>query len=75
MAKAGLIDEMMDDAVGSAVDGEDIEEEMEDQINQVLDEIAGDTLAALPQAKVRQEERRVKILLCLLLALLRLCRL
>eukprot|EP00983_Pelagomonas_calceolata_P122355 1160900-Pelagomonas_calceolata.AAC.2 len=51
MEKAGLIDEMVGDAIDGAVDGEDIEEEMDEQINQVLDEIAGDTLAALPNAR------------------------
>jgi charged multivesicular body protein 3 len=35
MMKAGLIDEMMNDSIDSALDTEDIEEETEDQINQV----------------------------------------
>jgi len=52
MEKAGLIDEMVGDAIDSTMDNEDMEEEMEEQINQVLDEIAGDTLASMPNARV-----------------------
>ena len=35
MMKAGLIDEMMNDTLDSALDGEDVEEETEEQISQV----------------------------------------
>lgn len=35
MANAGLIDEIMGDAIDSVMDGEDMEEEMDEQINQV----------------------------------------
>jgi charged multivesicular body protein 3 len=41
MMKAGLIDEMMNDAIDSALDGEDIEEETEEQLNQVTAQGAG----------------------------------
>lgn len=53
MAKAGLIEEMMNDALDSALDGENIEEETEEEIEKVLLEVAGETLAALPAAKAR----------------------
>lgn len=58
MMKAGLIDEMMNDALDSALDTEDMEEETEEQIEQVLAEIAGETAAALPNAKVRTHLQR-----------------
>lgn len=35
MMKAGLIDEMMNDALDSALDTDNMEEETEEQINQV----------------------------------------
>jgi hypothetical protein len=50
MMKAGLIDEMMNEAIDGALDTEDMEEETEEQIEQVLAEIAGDMMAALPSA-------------------------
>ena len=50
--KAGLIEEMMNDALDGALDTEDMEEESEAQVEQVLAELALDTRAALPQAKV-----------------------
>jgi hypothetical protein len=34
------------------MDEEDMEEEMDSQISQILDEVAGDALAALPQPQV-----------------------
>lgn len=53
MARAGLIEEMMNDALDSALDNEDIEEETEGEIEKVLLEVAGETLASLPAAKAR----------------------
>lgn len=53
MAKAGLIEEMMNDAIDSTLDNESIEEETEEEIEKVLLEVAGETLAALPAAKAR----------------------
>ena len=52
MMKAGLIEEMMNDALDGVLDTEDMEEESEAQVEQVLAELALDTRAALPQAKV-----------------------
>ncbi len=52
MMKAGLIEEMVGEALDSALDTEDQEEETEEQIDQILAEIAGETRAALPSAKV-----------------------
>ena len=54
MMKAGLIDEMVNDALDSALDTEDMEEETEQEIEKVLAELAVDTAAALPSAKVRR---------------------
>lgn len=53
MAKAGLIDEMMNDALDSALDNEDIEEETDAEVEKVLLEVAGETMAQLPAAKAR----------------------
>ena len=52
MMKAGLIEEMVSEAMDSAMDTEDMEEETDEQIDQVLAEIANETKAALPTAKV-----------------------
>jgi len=51
MMKAGLIDEMMGDAMDSTMDTEDMEEETDEEVNRVLAEIAGETLAKLPAAQ------------------------
>lgn len=53
MAKAGLIEEMMNDAIDSALGDEDIEEETDAEVEKVLQEVAGETLAALPAARAR----------------------
>jgi hypothetical protein len=53
MAKAGLIEEMMNDAIDSALGDEDIEEETDAEVEKVLLEVAGETLAALPAARAR----------------------
>ncbi len=53
MMKAGLIEEMMSDAIDSAIGGEDEEEETEEEVQKVLDEIALATASALPSAQVR----------------------
>ncbi|KAG6765186.1 hypothetical protein POTOM_029207 [Populus tomentosa] len=58
MTKAGVIEEMVTDAVDSALDSEDIEEEIEEEVDKVLTEIAGETAAQLPEA-VRKERVRV----------------
>jgi len=52
MTRAGLIEEMVNESLDSAMDAEDMEEETEEEINKVLAELANDTRAALPFAKV-----------------------
>ncbi|PKA48245.1 Vacuolar protein sorting-associated protein 24 like 1 [Apostasia shenzhenica] len=54
MTKAGVIEEMVNDAVDSALDPEDIEEETEEEVEKVLATIAGETTSQLPDA-VRRE--------------------
>ncbi|KAK4492689.1 hypothetical protein RD792_003509 [Penstemon davidsonii] len=56
MTKAGVIEEMMNDAVDDALDSEDIEEETEEEIEKVLTAIAGETAAQLPEAIRRKEK-------------------
>lgn len=63
MMKAGLIDEMMGDAMDSALDTEDMEEETEAQVEAILAEVAGETLASLPAARVRVEDIYI-VLVC-----------
>ena len=53
--KAGVIEEMMNDAVDNALDSEDIEEETEEEIEKVLTAIAGETAAQLREA-VKKEK-------------------
>ncbi|KAI3461384.1 hypothetical protein Pfo_018047 [Paulownia fortunei] len=55
MTKAGVIEEMMNDAVDNALDSEDIEEETEEEVDKVLTAIAGETAAQLPEA-IRKEK-------------------
>lgn len=56
--QAGVIEEMVNDALDSALDSEDIEEETEEEVDKVLSEIAGETAAQLPEA-VRKDRVRV----------------
>ena len=54
MTKAGVIEEMMNDALEGVTDSEDLEEESEAQVDKILMEVAGETLeqmAAAPQRK------------------------
>lgn len=53
MAKAGLIEEMMNDALDSALDTEEMEQETEEEVEKVLMEVAGEVIAALPAAKAQ----------------------
>eukprot|EP00882_Tetradesmus_deserticola_P016923 GHRQ01018103.1.p1 GENE.GHRQ01018103.1~~GHRQ01018103.1.p1 ORF type:complete len:159 (+),score=84.93 GHRQ01018103.1:253-729(+) len=53
MARAGLIEEMMNDSLDSALDNDSIEDEADEEIEKVLLEVAGETMAALPAAKAR----------------------
>ncbi|KAL6566865.1 hypothetical protein OROMI_015269 [Orobanche minor] len=55
MIKAGVIEEMMNDAVDNALDSEDIEDETEEEIDKVLTAVAGEAAAQLPEA-VRKEK-------------------
>ncbi|KAH9703989.1 vacuolar protein sorting-associated protein 24 [Citrus sinensis] len=58
MTKAGIIEEMVNDTIDTALDSDDIEEETEEKVDKVLSEIAGETAAQLPEA-VRKERSRV----------------
>jgi charged multivesicular body protein 3 len=51
------MEEMVNDAVGSALDNEDIEEEIEEEVDKVLSAIAGDTASELPDAVHKEKER------------------
>ncbi|CAH1441663.1 unnamed protein product [Lactuca virosa] len=50
MIKAGVIEEMVNDAVDSALDTDDMEGEIEEEVDKVLTSIAGETAAQLPEA-------------------------
>lgn len=56
MAKAGIIDEMMTDVMDSMMDGEDLEEETEEQVDKILLEVAGETLAQMAAAPQQQRQ-------------------
>lgn len=53
MMKAGLIEEMMNDTLDSALGDEELEEETEAEVDRVLMEITGETLAQLPAGKLK----------------------
>ncbi|GMH41290.1 hypothetical protein BSKO_09200 [Bryopsis sp. KO-2023] len=57
MTKAGLIEEMVEDVMDDVGDTEDLEEETEAEVDKILMEITGDTLAELPQASRPQASR------------------
>ena len=50
MMKAGVIEEMVNDAMDSALDTEDMEEETEQQVDAVLSELAVAASSAMPLA-------------------------
>jgi hypothetical protein len=50
MARAGLIEEIMNDAIDGALGDEELEEETDAEIAKVLQEVAGEVIAALPEA-------------------------
>eukprot|EP01023_Acetabularia_acetabulum_P020132 TRINITY_DN2037_c0_g2_i2.p2 TRINITY_DN2037_c0_g2~~TRINITY_DN2037_c0_g2_i2.p2 ORF type:complete len:221 (+),score=34.96 TRINITY_DN2037_c0_g2_i2:88-750(+) len=54
MMKFGVIEEMIADTIDDAIDADDLEEETEAQLDQILVEITGETLAQLPQANKAQ---------------------
>lgn len=51
MFKAGMLQEMVDDALDSAVDASTDDEEVQEEVNKILDQIAGDRVAAMPNAR------------------------
>lgn len=57
MMRAGIIDEMMADAVDGAVDTEDMEEETDEEVDKVLMEIAGETMAQMAAAPKQRREQ------------------
>ncbi|KAI3438053.1 hypothetical protein D9Q98_000496 [Chlorella vulgaris] len=56
MAKAGIIEEMMSDAMEGVMDGEDMEEETDEQIDKILLEVAGETLSQMAAAPRQQKQ-------------------
>ncbi len=58
MMKAGVIEEMMNDAVDDAMDVEDLEEETEAQVDKVLMELAGESLTQMTAAPKTKLVRR-----------------
>ncbi|XP_074574982.1 vacuolar protein sorting-associated protein 24 homolog 1-like [Curcuma longa] len=65
MTKAGVMEEMVNDAVDTALDSEDIEEEIEEEVDKVLAAIAGETVSELPNAiskeKIKQPSASVRV--------------
>lgn len=59
MTKAGVMEEMVNDALDSTLDSEDMEEEIEEEVDKVLTAIAGETASELPDA-VRKEKEKMK---------------
>jgi len=59
MTKAGVMEEMVNDALDSTLDNEDIEEEIEEEVDKVLTAIAGETASELPDA-VRKEKEKMR---------------
>jgi charged multivesicular body protein 3 len=53
MARAGLIDEVVNDALDSALGGEEVEEEADAEVERVLQEVAAGAVAAAPAAPRR----------------------
>jgi charged multivesicular body protein 3 len=53
MARAGLIDETVNDALDSALGGEEVEEEADAEVERVLQEVAAGAVAAAPAAPRR----------------------
>jgi charged multivesicular body protein 3 len=59
MARAGLIDEVVNDALDSALGGEEVEEEADAEVERVLQEVAAGAVAAAPAAPRRAPAARV----------------
>ncbi|CAM6104317.1 unnamed protein product [Calypogeia fissa] len=60
MMKSGVVEEMLSDSLEAALDSEDIEDEIEGEVEKVLSEIAGETIAQLPETAVRKEKEKEK---------------
>lgn len=60
MAKAGVIDEMMEDTLDSALDTEDMEEETEEEVDKVLSELAVDDIASMARAGAVPRAQRAR---------------
>lgn len=58
LQQAGVIEEMVNDGLDSALDNEDMEEETEEEVNTVLEELAVETLTQLPATGTRRERIR-----------------
>ncbi|XP_072957650.1 vacuolar protein sorting-associated protein 24 homolog 1-like isoform X2 [Typha angustifolia] len=61
MTKAGVIEEMVNDAVDTALDSEDIEEEIDEEVDKVLAAIAGETISQLPDAARRERVKQTPV--------------
>lgn len=61
MTKAGVMEELVNDAVGDVLDSEDIEEETEEEVEKVLAAIAGETAAELPDAVRREVKQPLQV--------------
>ncbi|PSC71154.1 vacuolar sorting-associated 24-like protein 1-like [Micractinium conductrix] len=59
MMKAGIIDEMMTDAMESAFGDDELEEETEEEVDKILLEVAGETLSQMAAAP-RQQKQAVR---------------
>ncbi|CAM6094638.1 unnamed protein product [Calypogeia fissa] len=60
MMKSGVVEEMLSDSLEAALDSEDIEDEIEGEVEKVLSEIAGETIAQLPETALRKEKEKVQ---------------
>lgn len=61
--RMNMAGEMMEDAIDSALDGDDVEDETEELMGQVLDEIGIDLSAAMgvaPARKVASQQQRAE---------------
>lgn len=56
MQRAGLIEEMMTDAIDGALGDEELDTATEDEVDKILMEVAGETLAALPAAAAKKTQ-------------------
>lgn len=58
MMKAGIIDEMVNEAIDSAVDIDDADEETDVEVDKVLQEIAGETMAQMAAAPIARKQQQ-----------------